>query len=72
MRPLKHYPTVPCAAKFWTCLRRLGSSPNDPPWPKPIASHLWDWNPVDGCWPKTRAQHHEHSRVLFLYHKKFL
>jgi len=26
-------PTMPCAAKFWTCLRRLGSASRASPWP---------------------------------------
>jgi len=31
------HPTMPCAAKFWTCLRRLGPSSDAPPWLRPIA-----------------------------------
>jgi len=40
------HPTVPWAAKFWTCLRRLGLAPTDPPWLRPIASLSWDWAPI--------------------------
>jgi len=31
-------PTMPCAVKFRTCLRRMGLAPEAPPWLKPIAS----------------------------------
>jgi len=43
--PVKKGPAVPCAAKLWTCFRRLGLAPSAPPWPKPIALLMRIWVP---------------------------